>query len=62
MLVNVSDCGKEYKKDRGETSEPGAFARPWFTLKYGSQKWKEGLRTRQKTAKQTVWSGNLDLQ
>ena len=36
---------------RGGTSEPDAFVKPWFTLKYGSQKRTEGLRTGQKTAK-----------
>ena len=35
---------------RRETSEPDAYARPWFTLKYGSQKQTMGLRTRQKNA------------
>ena len=37
--------------DKGETSEPDAFAKPCFTLKYGSQKRTKGFRTGQKTAK-----------
>ena len=39
---------------RGEGSEPDAFARPWFTLKYGSQKRTKGLKTGQKTAKDAI--------
>ena len=37
--------------NRGEPSEPDAFAKPWFTSKYWSQKQTKGHRTRQKTAK-----------